>query len=459
MSKLAKKFLFSTAAVLAAVIVVSLFLNSNFIERYYLYREKQDMNRICNVLVEHLRTGGDVDARLRELEAQEDVVIARVKSSSDNEVLNERLRSAFLEKGIGLKKYWLWDQDQEMILNGERRIKLYQQKKLHYSILVEYVHDADEFIAAAKIIPSVARTISLINRMTAAIFLAALLLMVAILYFLVKRITTPLKSIGDTARAIAEQNFCQVHIHTGDELEDLAKDINVMSEKLKGAQAELQRKNAQMESLLANVSHDLKTPIALIKAYTDGMKDGLDDGTFLDTIAAQNERMEQMVKSLLALSRAEKEAYAPKPVNVSELIHNEIKLWTMERAACGVRFTAEIEDDVILMAGRQELNSIVSNLISNAVHYTADRSVFVSLCKGKEKGRYQLKVSNKAHDAASIDIERLWEPFYVREQSRNRELTGTGLGLSIVRASVKRCGYECACRMENQNICFEVNLS
>lgn len=453
MSKIAKKFMFSIAAVLAAVICLSLYLNSNFIERYYLYKEKQDMNRICGELAAE-------DAGFKEktalIEEKEDVVVVRTESTSDNNVLNARLRDAFLGRGLGFEKYWLWEEDQARALAGERVLKLYQQEKLHYSLLIEYISVNGEFIAVAKIVPAVSRTIALINGVTAAVFFAAFILMLVIIAFLVKRITTPLAEIGETARAIAGQDFRRIELHTGDELELLAADINEMSEKLQRSQRELNEKNRQMESLLSSVSHDLKTPITLVKAYARGIQDGMDDGTFVDTILSQNGKMEQMVLGLLDLSRMENGEYKTERLDLSGIIKEETKAWTSKGSGCRAEIISDIEPGIELEAGVREVRSIVENLLSNAVKYTADGRVSVTFYMDRETGHPQMRVTNAVCAPDEMDPDRLWEPFYVAEQSRNKELSGTGLGLSIVRAAVKRCGFECFCRLDNGAITFTV---
>ena len=287
MSKLAKKFLLSISAVLIVVVLISVVVNSQFIGRYYIYERKSEINEICNTLMQNAES---LDEAIAALEESRDVVIARVDNTSDIDVLNERLRNAFLDKGLGLDRYWLWDQDYLNTMANGRQLRIYNQSKLHYSILVEYLNLEETFAGVAIIIPNISEIVSLINGITLCIFLAAVIIMMILIYFLVKKITTPLSEISALTKDISNQNFSQIEIRTNDELEDLASSINDMSCKLKESQEALIEKNRQMEALLGNVSHDLKTPVALIKAYTCGIKDGIDDGTFLDTGIRQNEK-------------------------------------------------------------------------------------------------------------------------------------------------------------------------
>lgn len=513
--KLGKKFMLSLSAVLIAVICFSLYINANVISRCYLYLEKKDLNRICGELSETLETLEDSDspsasmppreadaAIFSELEEENDVTLIRVPDTKDNALLNDRLRDAFTERGLGFRKLWLWDQDQRQMDNGERRIRLYRQEGLHYSLLVEYLKKEPYFYAAVKIIPEAKHTIALLNRITAIIFAGAVLLLLALLSLLVRRITKPLQAIKATARSIAELDFCTVHVNTHDELGELADSINRMSQKLKTAHQDLEQKNRQMEELLANVSHDLKTPISLIKAYASGINDGLDDGTFSDTILSQTDRMEELVGRLLALAKLKQTAAQTGTVEtiaLTEVLSRMTRDYSAQAAENHLTFLCLWENDAdfhfdsasssgsasvpdsasgsgsvpapgpastssptllssqfTIQAESESLDTILSNLLSNAVSYASPGAIELSL--SRQEGRVCLRVKNNLSENASatLDPKRIWEPFYVGESSRNRSLSGTGLGLSIVRAAAERCGYQIQCKIDSTSIEFQI---
>lgn len=495
--KLGGKFMLSLSAVLIAVICFSLYINANVISRCYLYLEKKDLNRICGELSETLETLEDSDspsasmppreadaAIFSELEEENDVTLIRVPDTKDNALLNDRLRDAFTERGLGFRKLWLWDQDQRQMDNGERRIRLYRQEGLHYSLLVEYLKEEPYFYAAVKIIPEAEHTIALLNRITAIIFAGAVLLLLALLSLLVRRITKPLQAIKATARSIAELDFCTVHVNTHDELGELADSINRMSQKLKTAHQDLEQKNRQMEELLANVSHDLKTPISLIKAYASGINDGLDDGTFSDTILSQTDRMEELVGRLLALAKLKQTAAQTGTVEtiaLTEVLNRMTRDYSAQAAENHLTFLCLWENDAdfhfdsasntgpastssptllssqfTIQAESESLDTILSNLLSNAVSYASPGAIELSL--SKQEGRVCLRVKNNLSENASatLDPKRIWEPFYVGESSRNRSLSGTGLGLSIVRAAAERCGYQIQCKIDSTSIEFQI---
>ncbi len=493
MSRLSRKFLISLSLILAAVACLSIFLNRNFVGRYLLYREKQDLHRICGRL-----TAGDLprEEAIRWAEDNEDVVVAQVEGTRDNDLLNQRLREAFLVKGVSMDRYWLWEQDQADAMEDGSKLRVYSQKKLHYSLMVEYLWQDGSFMAVAKIIPSVSRTVALVNQVTLAVFAGGFLLALVLIYVLVRRITSPLKSISQTARAISALDFQTVTVRTGDELEDLAQDINHMSTRLRQAHLELEQKNRQMEDLLGNVSHDLKTPVSLIKAYASGMKDGVDDGTFLDTIIVQNNRMEQILEQLLNLARVQKTHFPRQTMDLPGCLHDLIQEYRLQADSSRLQFYCDIPDSYNIPVsddipdsgpwdsghqapgnqapGHQTLSHqapghippgqidtfpgavrlILSNLLSNAVKYAADGQIWISLCCMADG--CMIRIKNMVGDPGHLDLEKLWEPFYVAEPSRNKDMSGTGLGLSIVRTTAAKYGMDCTCSLENHMITFSL---
>lgn len=453
MSKLARKFLLSLSSILIVVILVSIYLNSNFTQRYSLYREKQDLAHICDAIA----TSDDLSITIPRLEEETDVVIAWVENTEDNNLLNGRLREDFQRKGLGLGGYgnfWLWVGDQQEISEKGHKLRIYYQEKLPYSLLVQYVGLGEDFIAVAKIIPAVQQTIALVNLVTACVFSAAALVMIALIFILVKKITTPLTAIGETAKAIAMLNFGTVEVKTGDELEQLAQNINDMSGKLQAAHEELETKNRQMESLLANVSHDLKTPVSLIKAYTGGIKDGMDDGTFLDIIIRQNEKMEQMIERLLGLVKVQQQMLVVENIDLAALLQDTIAEQQLQAAKRGLLFLCQMETPMMQSVSKEAVQTIFSNLLSNAVKYAVGEHIRVTLKNDAEGCLFETE--NEVNPTSNIDTEQLWEAFYVAEESRNKDLSGTGLGLAIVRAAVQKEGYRCACTLVDGKIRFSI---
>ncbi len=452
MTKLAKKFLISISLVLLAVIGISVAVNSRFAERYYIHQKKALLEQIAAGLLDGKE---ETEGTIASLEETYDAVIAVADTSGDINKVNEELKSAFLEKGLGLARYWLWDQDYERTLREGRFMRIYRQERMNYSLAVEYVDLGGRLAGIAIVIPDMEEIIALINVCTMIIFGGALILIILLCAFLVRRITIPLAGMEKFAEEIAGQNYGRIEVHTGDELETVAESMNQMSGAIRENLRGLEEKNRQMESLLNNVSHDLKTPVALIKAYTSGIRDGMDDGTFLDTIIRQNERMEDIIEKLLYLSRLKSGGKESETVDVGSLLEEQLEGLAIELRNRGLTVRTSTEGNATIRGDRSAVGCTIENLLTNAVKYASGTQIEVRLAE--KNGCLMFSVANETEQEFD-DPKQLWEPFYVGEESRNKNMSGTGLGLSMVRSIAEKYGYECTCRTEKGKIEFVITF-
>lgn len=372
--------------------LLSLYLNTRLIEPVYIYIQKQALEAACARL---LQESADFDSLIKQVEENSGVIVVRTENTAENVVLNERLKQAFIKKGIGMEDYWLWEEDYETTMKTGSQRRIYSQGRLNYSLMVQYLVRGPEFLAVTIVIPNISGTVALVNNFSVLLFGGTALLLLGLVWLTNRR--------------------------------------------LERARLELQNKNSQMQTLLGHVSHDLKTPISLIKAYTAGMRDGLDDGTFLDTVIGQNEQMERMTEQLLELSRKQLRVSSLEKLDVGGLLKQSLAAYSLRLSGCGLELQADIAAPAFVVTDQAAITSIFDNLLSNAVKYSAGGALLVSLC-AQGKG-WRFTISNACENAEQLNTEQLWSPFYVGEPSRNKALSGTGLGLAIVRACCDSLGY------------------
>lgn len=144
------------------------------------------------------------------------------------------------------------------------------------------------------------------------ILVITIFLIIVLVWILSKTITTPLKELSDVAEDISRLQFKKTKVKTNDEIGDLATSINIMSEKLQEAHQDLTDRNEHLKRFMGDVTHELKTPIALVKAYSMGIKDGLDDGTYIDTIIKQSDHISNLIEELLRFSKLERDVLQKK---------------------------------------------------------------------------------------------------------------------------------------------------
>lgn len=280
-------------------------------------------------------------------------------------------------------------------------------------------------------------------------------------YFLSKRFTEPLIAMNQLATDMAGMDFTQkYHGKAQDEVGQLGQSLNVLSYRLEQAIAELQASNAQLHDqvrareqidalrreFIINVSHELKTPIALVQGYAEGLQAGIADqpedrNYYCQTIVDEAQRMNTMVSQLLGLSKLEDGHILPQlaPVEVGQLCREAVEktavLWQEKQLQLDCTQTA-----VWAHSDASLLMQVVDNYLTNAIRYTpAGGWVHVNV-HTQTDGSVCISVANQGEAVPASEIPRLWDKFYRTDKARSRELGGTGIGLSIVRATAETLG-------------------
>lgn len=423
--------------------------------RLYLREQREYLRKIGVQLEEELNNGTTPDKAIEKIEDAEKVLIAHASADGEPEITAGELRDIFKRKGMGFQRFWLWDQDYETVIQNGSQFRLYSQEKMNYSILVQYLSLDSGLYAIAAIVPDARRFIEIINHIGFIMYSLSVLTATVLLFLLTRHIIDPLAEIQAFTRKVSSHNYEPLKIKTGDELEDVADSLNEMAQNIEKYHMLLEEKNEQMKELLRNVAHDLKTPITLTGMYASGIKDGLDDGTFLDTIICQNHKISQIVEKLLYLSRIEQKDCACAELKSDIILRNCIKEQEMLFRGRNLKLVQEIEPDIRIYGNADLLNEIFSNFLSNAAKYASSDCVKVELFR--EESHCLFRISNET-DNRDLDIRHIWNPFYVGEKSRNKELSGTGLGLSIVKKIAGQFNYHVSCRLLENKILFEIRF-
>jgi two-component system phosphate regulon sensor histidine kinase PhoR len=212
---------------------------------------------------------------------------------------------------------------------------------------------------------------------------------------------------------------------------------------------ELRRLERMRQDFVANVSHELKTPLASIKAYTETLLDwALHDENvnvrFLQQIAEQADRLDQLVLDLLSLARLEsgQEVYEHLPLPLAAVVRTASEAHRGRAEAKGIDFRIDLiglNPEIEVRADEEAIRQILDNLIDNAIKYTpqSGRLIVSSQVVGDE---VSLAVTDTGVGIPRADLPRIFERFYRVDKARSRELGGTGLGLAIVKHLVQSLG-------------------
>lgn len=289
--------------------------------------------------------------------------------------------------------------------------------------------------------------LALVNTSNSTVLIGGLLILILTMWKLSDNISKPLRKLQEVARNISELRFDILEIKTGDEIEALANSINSMSYKLKEAHLELKRKNDVLRNAISGMSHETKRPLALTYAYTAGLRDGVVDKSATDDVLSQVERLNYLVDKMIEMSRLDQEELHLTPFDLSELVEENLDAFSIIVRQKGITVTADIARECFVQADRDKINTVVVNLMSNAIKYTDNSWVGVSVALADNIVIAIVKNRNLSLSADALDD--LWEPFYVGEKSRNHDLSGTGLGLAIVKTIFEKHGIEYGTSLED----------
>ncbi len=257
--------------------------------------------------------------------------------------------------------------------------------------------------------------------------------------WLARGMTQPLRDMAHAARRMERGDYStRVHTRSRDEVGQLTEAFNTMSAELEGVER-LRR------DLVANVSHELKTPITAIRAHLENLLDGVErpDPETLQVMLTQSERLGRLVDQLLDLSRLES-GDVPldrQPVSLGPLVSQVLTEIDVARADRGVSVSSEVPENLPpALADRERVHQVLFNLVDNAVRYTPSGGA-VTVSAHRHNGSVEIEVQDTGVGIPAEHLPRLFERFYRVDTSRSRDDDGgTGIGLAIARSVVEAHG-------------------
>ncbi len=284
------------------------------------------------------------------------------------------------------------------------------------------------------------------------LFVYGAVLSLALFYVLAGSMSAALSRIRAAAARIADGDLeTRVDVASRDELADLAADLNAMAARLSLVAQQERRMEASRRELIAAVSHDLRTPLAAIRATIEAITDGVvtDEETvarYLRTMNAGTRELSGLIDDLFELSRIDAGALTldPRPSSVALVVSQALEQLQPQAAARGVDLRDEIAPDLPpALIDARYVGRVLVNLVDNAVRHTPSGGcVLVVARRDGEPGIHGVRVEviDNGEGIAAADLPRVFERFYRGEKSRSREHGGAGLGLAISKGIVEAHG-------------------
>ena len=441
MSSIRNKLFFLIASVITMIMFFMVAFNEVYFEKYFLKIKKNQLFYLANEIKDP-RSLIDLSA----IEEKNNIKIYIINERYLNDIDVSLSKEDMTELFENPKKFVFRLTDTSFSLDKE------------LTIITSY--NKNQLLIISTPFSSVKEPVNIITSFHLKIVLTALVLGYVLSIILSRIITASIIDMGETAKRVAKLDFSQeFKSYSKDEIGILGENLNIMSAQLKDSIEKLQediekeRKIDKMrKEFISSVSHELKTPIAIINNYCEGLKEGIADDKetadfYLDVIMEETENMNKLVQSLLFLSRAERGfiTFNSERFNIKEIVENEVKraenLNTEDK-----KVIVDIKDK-FFVGDKEQLTAVIKKLVENSFKYVEPEGEIIIK---SENNRFT--IGNTSH-ISEKEIENIWLPFYRADKARDRKL-GTGLGLAIVKEILESHKLKYGVYKEDDKIIF-----
>ena len=424
---------------LFAVVIVALlwfiqvhFFNINY-ERYQVQLIKDSAERIKNSSKE------DLESTLESIAYDNNICVQYHYSFGKVENYNTRTKLCLLtnpEINV-LGKY-----RKQLVNDDDHYVKLHGPNNERAIVYAVDLGEGKLVLLNATLDDMSTATMLLKNQM---IYISIVIIIFAIVLALIEAMhfTKPIISITDKAKEMGKGNY-DVKFDKSNIAE-----LNELSNVLSVAASEMKETDELRRDLLANVSHDLKTPLTMIKAYAEKVRDltykdkekrEKDLGVIID----ESDRLNGLVNDLVEMSKIESKQANINPIkyDLKDQINEVMKRYSIAQEKEGYIFNIDIPDkELIIEADRKQMDQVFYNLINNAIEHTDDSKI-VEINVSVKKDIITVEIVNHGKRLKEYELPLVWNRYYTKEKNHKRNTIGTGIGLSIVKTVFERHNME-----------------
>ena len=469
--------------ILAAFALLLLVANGTFLNRYYVWQERQQMVNMAKDLNKMNFVDEETLTALSKIELQRNYVItvfdeagnlvfpnARTTIIGRGGVVSSvvdisRLRSRLIDVGEPqrINEHMVFATGTDVRSGGEVYI-------------IGTTLDNDFYAEITTPVTSIEQSAKIANQFILFALCIGLLLALLWAVWYARRFARPISDMNEITKGMAALDFHRRLIpRSRDEIGQLGHSINALSDTLDTTLKDLSDKNerlkgeiereraldAMRKGFVANVSHELKTPISIIQGYAEGLKLGLTDNTdeYCDVIIEESNRMNRLVLDLIELSKYESGGMTLEKTEfrLRTLIDGVLTKLEPRFSAAGITPENWVPDTFCITADPLRIEQVLTNYLNNALsHVGAGKTIRVT---GQQQERMvQIYVYNSDSHVADEDIEQIWQSFYRGDKSHSRQEGRYGLGLSIVQAIMALHGGQCGVQNTEDGVIFEFGL-
>lgn len=419
----------------AAILLLLWVFQIGFLKIFY---ERYQYNKIEKVAKEVMDTD-NLNEELESLAYNSDIC-AEIYYNNDTYSYNTLNKDCILRSNntaiIKAKKVILTSDDKKTLLTVED--PRYNSKSLIYGLRL----DNSTYVILNTKLEDVNSTTYVLRNQLIYITLIVIILASIVSYFVSKMLNKPILSITNKAKQMAEGNF------EPDEEKYNIAEIDDLNDMLNYARSEIKNTDDLRKDLMANVSHDLKTPLTMIKAYAEMARDINSDNKEkrednLSVIIDEADRLNILVNDILSLSKLQngKNVLNIESYDLIEELNSILKRYEIVKETENYKFNLNVPGIALVKADKNKINQVLYNLINNAINYTGkDLTVKINIIENKND--YIVEIIDSGKGIGKDDLALIWTKYYKNEKNHQRNVVGTGLGLSIVQNILSEHHFE-----------------
>ena len=469
----------------AGAILLCWVLNTTLLPRYYMHNKK-------HVLMENYETISNASEQDK-LESDEFTVTFDNLCSNGNIMTlilqpdGKVLRSSVNDLDALRGELWnvlLHTDDMEVLYsNDQYQLLRKNDTRLdsEYLVLVGVLENGD-MILMRTAVESIRESAAISNRFLLFVGAAAIVSSLLVAFFTTRHITKPLQQLTDISKRMVDLGFnakYESNRSNSYEVEELGNHINRLSENLERTISELKTANVELQDdiekkiqidemrkeFLSNVSHELKTPLALIQGYAEGLQECINDDAesrefYCDVIIDEADKMNRMVKKLLTLNQLEfgNDQVVMERFDMTELVRGVANSTKILMEQKGIRLELDNLEEAWVWGDEFKVEEVITNYMSNAINH-ADGGKVIRVFYTRFEDKLRVSVFNTGQPIPEDDIDKIWVKFYKVDKARTREYGGSGIGLSIVKAIMDSFHQQCGVINHEDGVEFWMELS
>ena len=457
------KLFFIMCIIIAVIVLCLVAINSVVLESFYLYSKTKTVRNVYTKINNYYNMNGNDENLQEELRRiafnnNFDIFI----ETDENVIVFSTDKDLYTTIDLITNARNNLTDDNVIYTDGNIKISRINDKynNISYILLSGRLDNGYNLYISIPAVP-IEESVQISNQALIIIGIIILLISSFIASYISKKFTAPIVQLNDITDKMARLDFSQKYrlADTDDEINELGKNINTMSDKLEATIKQLRENNSELEKdieekskidemrkqFISDVSHELKTPIALIQGYAEGLIENVNSDEesrkfYAEVILDESNKMDTLVKQLLELMKLEygKREFNNTNFNIVELINEVIRKCNVMIAEKEIKIEFDSDKSIMVNADDFYIEQVITNYFTNAIKHTKevnnDKKIEIKIQQDEEKGKIRVSVFNTGDNIKEEHLDKIWGRFYKEDSSRNRSDGGTGIGLALVKA-------------------------